>query len=231
MSRIESHPLPVSPGRSRRGTVVVVFVLLLLVAPGAWAEDEVPTNLDLMTDLTAQVVNELVERFSRELGGRGVRLQPYANNEQYQLMTNVFTAALTERGFATFQPGSVPSDSAAARYHFVLKYEATSFNLTYPKVYRSHLIGGKRVRRRADVSLLATLVSDASGSVVAVGDANREHEDQFDYSDIDRVEEGTAGFTRPPVPSSGWGKYAEPLLVTGIVVGLIYLFFSNQSDN
>ena len=28
-----------------------------------------------------------------------------------------------------------------------------------------------------------------------------------------------------------WGRFIEPVIVTGIVVGLVYLFFSNQDSN
>lgn len=229
MSRIEWHQS--ARCRPEHRVLSVAFAAILLTASSSLAEEKVQTNLELMTDLTTQVVSELVDRFSSELSGWGVLLQPFANNEQYQFMTNVFTAALTQRGVTTFQPGADPLAGEDAGYLYVLKYQATSFSLSYPKVYRSYLIGGKRVRRRADVTLLATLVDHNNGAVAALSESGRDHEDQFDFSDVDRVEEGTYEFTRPPMPSSGWGKYAEPVLVTGIIVGLIYLFFSNQSDN
>jgi hypothetical protein len=211
--------------------VTATFVALSLSAVPAAADELPPTNLELMNDISSQAIAELLDRFSSQLSGHSVVLKPFAVNEQYQFLTNVFTAALTDRGIKTFPPGASRAEDPMPGNDVVLQYQATTFNLTYPKVYRSHLIGGKRVRRRAEVTLLATLVDNRDGSVAGVAEAGREYQDQFDHDDVGLMEEGNYQFTRPPVPSSGWGRYAEPVLVTGIVVGLIYLFFSNQSDN
>ncbi len=113
----------------------------------------------------------------------------------------------------------------------VLTFQNIAFGVAYPDVYRSHLIGGKRVKRHADVRVHATLTDPQSGRVLWVGEAAREKNDEFDQDDSARIEMGAFQFARPVLPGGGWGKYAEPVFVTGIIVGLIYLFFSNQSDN
>jgi hypothetical protein len=120
-----------------------------------------------------------------------------------------------------------PNGSAGA----VLTYQTIAFGVSYPDVYRSHLVGGKRIKRRADVRVHATLSDAQSGEVLWVGEAARESSDEFDMDDAPRVEQGLYQFARPVLPGSGWGKLVEPVFVTGIIVGLIYLFFSNQSDN
>jgi hypothetical protein len=93
------------------------------------------------------------------------------------------------------------------------------------------LIGGKRVDRRASVRIMTTISDPVDGRVVWVGEAARDQSDEIDYADAARVEQGTYQFNHPVAPSGGWGRIAEPVFVTGIIVGLIYLFFSNQSDN
>lgn len=113
----------------------------------------------------------------------------------------------------------------------ILTFQNVAFAMSYPDVYRSHLVGGKKIKRRADVRVHATITDAATGQVLWVGEAVREHQDEFDYGDSARVEQGAYQFARPILPGGGWGKYAEPVFVTGIIVGLIYLFFSNQSDN
>lgn len=127
---------------------------------------------------------------------------------------------------------AVPQTPAAGLSNVaILSFQNVAFAMSYPDVYRSHLVGGKRIKRRADVRVHVTLTDAGTGRVIWVGEAGREHEDDFDYGDSARVEQGAYPFARPILPSGGWGKYAEPVFVTGIIVGLIYLFFSNQSDN
>jgi hypothetical protein len=199
---------------------------------GVRAAEEVASNLDLMTRLTSEVVDELYAKFQESLDGRPVALKPFTTGEEYVFIQNVLTSRLTGRGVSVVEgaaAGAAPADSASPAY--VLQYQTIAFGLAYADVYRSHMVGGKHVRRRADVRLLMTLSDAASGRVVWVGEAARGHEDEFDHGDAARVEQGTYQFARPVMPSSGWGRYAEPVFVTAIIVGLVYLFFSNQSDN
>ncbi|HXV13391.1 MAG TPA: hypothetical protein VEC56_04225, partial [Candidatus Krumholzibacteria bacterium] len=174
----------------------------------------------------------------------------------YVFVGNVFTDVLTARGVTIIAPraasapampavgganpmvasppgsdGSGGDPQSPSSDTVVLTFQNTAFAIAYADVYRSHLIGGKRVKRRADVRVHATVTEAGSGRVLWVGEAFRGSADEFDYEDSARVEQGTYQFARPVLPGSGWGKYAEPVFVTGIIVGLIYLFFSNQSDN
>jgi len=111
-----------------------------------------------------------------------------------------------------------------------LRFQNVVFALDYTDSHRAFLFGGKRVDRRAAVRVMATL-SDETGKVLWVGEAASQHSDEYDYAQAAVVEQGTYQFNQPVVPAGGWGRYAEPVFVTGIIVGLIYLFFSNQSDN
>jgi len=263
--------------RARAGwacAAAVAWAVVSAPAGGAWA-DPGETNIDLMTRLTSEVVDELYKGFGDRVAGHTLRVKAFATGEDYVFVSNVFTGTLTRAGVAvvvadtrpagganpaaggmppaggnpavTASPaaganpagaGNAPSgaDPAGATNDpsapgLVLKFQNIAFDVTYPDVFRSHLIGGKRVRREAAVRILATLSDGASGRVLWTGEAERTSSDVFDAGDTARVEEGTYAFAQPAVPASGWGRYAEPVFVTGIIVGLIYLFFSNQSGN
>jgi len=226
--------------------VVVAAVCLALGgvsgAVSVRAAEAVASNLDLMTQLTAQVVDELYKKFQGSLDGRALTLRPFASGETYVFVENVFASELTSRGVTVLEPqapGSAPAPggnpaadpATPAGDGYVLGFQTIAFGIAYADVYRSHMVGGKQVRRRADVRLMVTLSDAASGRVLWVGEAARNHEDEFEHGDAARIEQGTYQFARPAMPSSGWGRYAEPVFVTAIIVGLIYLFFSNQSDN
>ena len=215
--------------------LVVATVVLATGGSTARADDEAPSNLTMMTNLTTEVVSELLDRMgSRFDTANGVRLSPFASNERYQFLTNLVTSVFTDRGIRTYPPGAAGTATpteAELGLRLEFKYQTISYGVSYTKVYRSHLIGGRKVKRSTDVRILATLVDPKDGSVAWIGEADRAVDDHFGYGELEEVEEGDFQFMRPELPSSGWGKYAEPVLVSGIVVGLIYLFFSNQSDN
>jgi len=224
-------------------------VAITVSAVGVRAAETVSSNLDLMTSLTADVVAELYQKFGPSLDGRSLELKPFAGSEDYVFVGNVLTTELTRSGVQVVRSGaeapvtrSAALDSLAApgpagdpfdvaKGGLVLQFQNVAFEVAYPDVYRSHLVGGKKVRRTASVRVFATLTDAANGRVLWTGEAERSRADEFDRDDAARIEYGTYAFVRPAEPSGGWGRYVEPVFVTGIVVGLIYLFFSNQSGN
>lgn len=217
-------------GRSSGGTAFGVAPLLaglavaLMICP-ARAEEPAPTNLDLMTRLGNQVVAEIIGEIEPEVRGVRLRIVPSANTEEYVVLEDVFTRLLEERGIDTVYREPEEGDSL-----YELDYRVPVFRLSYPKVYRSHLIGGKKVKREANLRVHAKLIAD-DGDVLWIGDSSAEFSDQFPHGDLSRIQEGSYEFVNPEMPGSGWGKLVEPVLVSAIIVGMVYLFFSNQSDS
>jgi len=228
---------------------VCALIAAVVCARGVRAAESVASNLDLMTQLTAEVASELYGKFSSSVGDRTLEVRPFANSEDYVFVGNVFTDELRRAGVRTVlaarpaapgKTGNAALDSLStpdgtmpppAPGSLVLRFQNTAFEIAYPDAYRSHMVGGRKIRRTASVRVFATLSDGDSGEVLWTGEAQRSHSDEFDKDDAARIESGTYAFVRPALPPGGWGKYVEPVFVTAIVAGLIYLFFANQSDN
>jgi len=204
---------------------VCTVALVLLSAPDVHADDPAPTNLDLMTHLGTRVVEDITGKIDSDV--RGVRVQLYhgGNTEEYKLLEDIFTQLLEERGVETVHGAMSDDDSL-----YTIDYNIPVFRLSYTKVYRSHLIGGKKIKREANLKVKARLMSDG-GDVLWIGESSAQQSDQFPHGDLARVQEGSYKFVTPEMPGSGWGKVVEPVLVSAIIVGMVYLFFSNQSDS
>jgi len=210
---------------------VCALVASVVGVAGVRAAEKIATNLDLMQSLTTEVVDELHGKFAPVIGNRPVKLKPAGATEDYTFVTGVFSEELTRLGVTTIVPSPPEAGADSSVVDAVtLQYQNVVFNMKYVDSHRSYLIGGKRVDRMASVRIMAT-VMDRDGRVLWVGEAARDHSDEFDYANAAQLEQGSYAFNHPVVPSSGWGRYAEPVFVTGIIVGLIYLFFSNQSNN
>ena len=212
---------------------ICVVLLLGLWVPAAPAQESVEANLEVMSRLSSEIAEELITGFPPGLKPEHIALIPYGQDETYEFMTNVFARILTERGFRTLTPNNPETGGGgvgAANGGFRMEYQALNFALVYPRIYRPYLFGGRQVKRRADLRIMARLVDGKDDSVVWVGEAVRSHEDQFSFSHISQVEAGLFEFNKPPHDTTAWGKIVEPVVVSGIIVGLIYLFFSNQTD-
>ena len=210
--------------------IVCATLAATVSAVGVRAAEQTASNIDLMQNLTAEVVKELHGKFAPSLSGRAVQLKPAATTEDYTFVSNVFREELTTLGVKVIDSAAA-LDVNAPDAPLILQYQNVVFNLKYVDSHRSFVIGGKRVERSAAVRIMTTLTDPADGRVVWVGEAARDNNDEIDYGHAAEIEQGTYTFNKPVVPSAGWGKYVEPVFVTGIIVGLIYLFFSNQSDN
>ena len=213
-----------------KAALLCALLATAIGAAGVRAAEKTASNIDLMQQLTAQVIDELHGKFAPSLGERAVQLKPAGTSEDYNFVTNVFREELTKLGVKTIE-STAALDPAAADAPLVLQYQNVVFDLKYVDSHRSFVVGGKRVDRRAGVRIMTTLTDPADGRVVWVGEAARDHTDEIDYGNAALIEQGSYTFNKPVVPSAGWGKYVEPVFVTGIIVGLIYLFFSNQSNN
>jgi hypothetical protein len=221
------------------GSLAIILLCLSVLTVAAAEETGLKSNLDLLSDLSNRVANDLISDFRSQLSpNSAIWLVPFSDGENYVFLANELTAALSAQKIRSYPPGPlVTPDSTSAASSGLnsrpmkLEFQALEFNLAYPKVFRSYLIGGKQVSRRADVKVYARLLDPDDESVIWVGEASRSHKDQFPYSARSEVEAGLFEFTKPPVNPPSWGKIIEPVVVSGIIVGLVYLFYSNQSDN
>ena len=224
-----------------RATVVFCLLVPLMMSPSSVrAGDPVKSNFEIMRALTAQVTDELVLSFPSDTAARELWLVSSGGDERYEFISNILMKSLTTRGYrahAPVAPNPVDSAGSAAaspaaleRFGLSLGFQVIDFSLRYPKIYRSFLIGGKEVKRSAGVRVLVKLVDPRDGLVVWMGEASRSYEDHFSYGMIEEVETGLYQFTKPPRESRKWGRIIEPVVVSGIIVGLIYLFFSNQNS-
>jgi hypothetical protein len=218
-------------------SLLVVFMMGVVFAPATAvrAQDKAPSNLDLMSRLSNQVVEDILGKFLADAAGKRLQVKPGSNTEEYTFVGDVFIRRLEESGIeavlrTTQTAASMAAQPDTGEKPYVLDFKVPIFRLSYPEVYRDHVFGGKRVRREVSIRVTAKLLSD-TGDVVWIGESSADHADQFSHGDRNRVQEGSYLFTKPEMPSSSWGKIVEPVFVSAIVVGMIYLFFSNQSDS
>jgi len=218
------------PPCARTIILITLTAVLSVSACPVWAQAP-DTNLEVMQLVTDAALRDLIARVSGELRGRAVILAPYGSDEQYEFMNHEMSRVLTSAGYRTITPNRAPLDSMAALgTGLELQYQALDFSLTYPKIYRPFLIGGKKVKRNARINLSVKIVDPYDQSVLWVGETSSNYEDSFSHKDIDEVEAGVYAFTKPTQDSKSIGKIVEPVVVSGIIVGLIYLFFSNQDS-
>jgi hypothetical protein len=127
-------------------------------------------------------------------------------------------------------PTPAPQRKKARLDGDVLRFRVLELGVTYPKSKRALLLlGPKSITRLTGAHLRVTHVSEPEGAVRGVADSERHSIDRFPGSVRAYVEGANYPFTRPEMKPAPWGKLVEPAVVLGIVSGLVYLFYANQS--
>jgi hypothetical protein len=197
-------------------------------APSSIPVSSVPrSNLAVVTDLTREVVREALDRMKLPEGAP-VYLSQVDQNEANWLVQSILLEELTAEGH-TVMSGGLPmsaGDQAAAGYE--ISYRIVSCQTTFPRVWREWVIGARKVERKTRCSIFFKL-SDSSKAIIWAGDVEREKREIIPGDRLSELSTPGQGFVSPEVETGGWDKVLEPVVVAGIVGGLIYLFYTSRS--
>lgn len=111
----------------------------------------------------------------------------------------------------------------------LLTVRPMQLGVVYGGFERSWFLGGRRLRRSAICSLAFTL-SDDTGQVIATWRSEGLVEDRVSPDDSQIFEHRTEKWVNDAMPSGSGNKVLEPVVVTGVVAALIYLFYSSRAD-
>ena len=147
-----------------------------------------------------------------------------------EMRERALARARTGSSGAVFDPGTgSASDAAPDELDLpLLVVNVDEARVDYPRLFRSGLFGGLHVERRAIASLSGELRRPGTRSVYWVGAADTSLADHVMRSEVALLEDATHPETKGTVPSQSWQKVIEPVLVVGLVVGLISLFYTNR---
>jgi hypothetical protein len=210
------HPLP-------RVAVLSAVVLGVLAASNPATAGPPLTNYECLRATTRVASEQLIAGLPRSDADRHLALRPVGKSAGYFLVENTLASALADAGWQV----DTRADSISGR---VLEFEVVDLGMQYVHSYRNAWFGEKRVVREARARLFGRLVDNQTRSIVWADQTEKRDRDEIPAAALPVLED-----TNPPdylkvtLPPQRWNKIVEPVVVTGIVVGLIFLFFSNQS--
>jgi len=197
---------------------------------------EVPapkSNLTVLSELAAEVIEEVVGRMNIPAGA-DVYIEQVEAHDAAWLVNSLLTAELTSRGHSvragTMASADPPEEGEEPREVYQVSHRVVVCEMTYPRVWREWLVGTRKIERRAAVDIHFQL-SDTDRSVLWAGSGKRERRDIVRGSRIPELVTPGQSFTTPSLDAGGWDKVLEPVVVAGIVGGLIYLFYTSRSSD
>ena len=221
--------------------VVVTVAMGGAVAPVEAGSSLPRTHIAMFDSVASMVASELVPAGAIP-GGRSVEITTPIPGDTLTLFEQRVVQRLRSDG-VTVRVGPAPTAPAVdpvtgeARAEITAPVTENVVRLGLRVESRSVLFvrrlgkfpfGTKGYERLVSLQAQARLVDAASGNVLWARTSARSASDVLAARDLDTAASGT-GMFRPAVPRGTAFGFLEPLIVTGVVAGLVILFYSNRT--
>ncbi len=219
----------------RRVSGFLCLFFFVLVHPASsttlGTDENVLSNYDILEKLSGDAMQELLSNMPRFPEGSIVYLEKQKGIGEIDfVLENSMLVALRNAGVTIARREAERPVSDGGERSFRLSYQIIRMSLGYSKISRKYWLGSKKVEREGQIDLFAQLAETGSGEIIWVGDTQKRYEDEISYSLLEKVEDPEYSFTRPERKELRLSRLIEPLVVGGVVIGLVFLFFSNQSN-
>jgi len=149
-------------------------------------------------------------------GGTEVRLLPSSRST-------------AELGMPVDDVSASPGDPRGDSTDLQLDLAVRSAGVSYVRALRKFPVGIRGYQRVASMRVGASLVDLSNHEVLWAKSASGSCMDEVRRGDLSYAQSGSGGLN-PGLPRSGGGtRLLEPLIVVGVVTGLVVLFYSNRN--
>jgi hypothetical protein len=222
--------------------VVLSALLLAACAPRARAYDTLPKTHAAVLDSVAGLVASDLLREASIPRGHVVRVAtPLAGDTlgflaqrvverlkkggtEVRLLSSRATAGIGMGGIED-PPSLPPADSTDLQ----LNIQVGSAGVSYVRALKKFPFGVRGYERIASMRVGASLVDLSNREVLWARSASAQAVDFVRRDDLSYAQSGSGGLN-PGIPRAGGGtRLLEPLIVVGVVTGLVVLFYSNRN--
>lgn len=203
---------------------VDALLLWLIFASAGGSEQELLTNLDLVSLAVEEVVDEGMRHLGLGAGQKIFLVRSEKENNLSRFVVNCFCEGLMKREMTVF------SKAGPVEEGVILFLVVSKAAVRYKGISRKGFLGRGWILRDAEVALSLRAVNGQSQKLVWVGELVGSKSDQVPVSELDFIEQGGLVLGRPHRPEDrGVRKWIEPLLAVGTVGLVAYLFYMVRS--
>ena len=214
------------------GRLAVALAALAAMPGGAQAVTKTHGRMldSVATSVAADLLREVPSTTGRgvllTLPVRGDTLGVLAQRLVERLRAQGVPVHLAGRGAAVDSAAGAGRDAVARPYELGIRVDGSG--VSYLRRVRSFPFGVKGYERLAALRASITMVDPTTGEVTWAKSASGSAVDMVPKRDLMAAVAGSGGIN-PPVPQGGGFRLLEPLIVLGVVSGLVVLFYSNRT--
>ena len=209
-----------APHLLTRSAFVRLVTLLLLGPISAVALVPYPSNMDALVATVEDAIDESLAglEMSSETGYDPVFIVPQGRHDANWLVEHVLAQRLLERGF-TIVSDSTRVSEESMRF---------SFRILDMGITAQSGLRGSDADRQTRATLALRLNRESDHIVYWQDEITHLRADQVPKKQLEILQHSTYKFAQTDVEEQSWSKFVEPIVVSTVLGGLIYLFFSNR---
>ena len=202
-------------------TALVRLVALLLLGPiSVVALVPYPSNMDALVATVEDAIDESLAglEMSSEMGDAPVFIAPQGRHDANWLVEHVLAQRLLERGFTILSDSTYVGEES-------MRF---SFRILDMGITAQSGLRGSDADRQTRTTLALRLNQESDHIVYWQDEVTRLRADQIPKKQLEILQHSTYKFAQTDVEEKSWSKFVEPIVVSTVLGGLIYLFFSNR---
>ena len=206
--------------------IAIASFVTLLAGGSARAAEGIgapSTNLALVYAAAREAVRQAVEASPLVGNESAIQVAMEGTGSENWLLESALVETLTERGWIVHD---TEASNAGVTWKMSCRPTEIGTHYRHADMPSSDDDGG--LRREITVRAHFSLERVADGEVVWMGEHTGVASTRLSSHALSIVESQSYPFTQADPPGRAWGKYAEPALVSGVVTGLLLLFFTNR---
>lgn len=215
--------------------LALAALLIVACAPRAGAEHSLPKTHATMLDSVAALAAADLLHGGPIPAGHAVRIATPLSGDTLGFLAQRLVEQLRRSGTEVrLDPGKAglaedpPSRASADSSDLVLNVEVRSAGVSYVRAIKSFPFGVKGYQRLAAIQAGATLLDPVTHGVLWARSSSAQATDVVRRGDLGYAQTGSASLVPMP-PKGGGTRLLEPLIVVGVVTGLVVLFYSNRN--
>jgi hypothetical protein len=203
---------------------IVFMAVLICCSVSGFAQEQYPTNLDLIRFITDSVVVEIINTVGLDSQQTLCLLLQKERDDQTELIITFICEAFQKQGY-------VLTFSSDTTTEFSLVLVISEAGIRFPSIKRTRFFGKRILERMAFISLIIRAVKSRTQLMIWSGEIEKSISDWIPYNMLPVVvsDKNPLGKASLP-PKRGFSSWIEPCIVIATVAGLGYLFYSVRSQ-
>jgi hypothetical protein len=183
----------------------------------------VPTNMEMAEDALEMAVQELPEQLG-VYGAETVFVEIEGDHTANWFIEQTVISVLHDSGI------DVIDRDYAQGSGMLLRIRPMELVVEYGDVSRPWIVGSKRVERIAKCELSSSLM-DEEGELLMSLRTSGIQQDVVSWADAEMLSGSSEwDWLSAELPENSGGGLLEPIVVTGVVASLVYLFYSSRAE-